>query len=104
MYWKIYFALFGFTLISMLVLPYTANGISEVETSENQTDRIFPEEVEQSFLSETEGGQSSDGIIGEVEYPTSPSTSSTVGVKPNMTTKPTWIQRIPKKKPKPAGE
>lgn len=104
MYWKIYFTLFGFSLINMFALTYTANGISEVETSENQTDRIFPEEVEQSFLLETEGGHSSDTIIGEVEYPTSPSTLSTVGVKPNITTKPTWIQRIPKKKPKPAGE
>lgn len=84
-----------FAVLSVIV-NCELNAQYEIQSSYNETEQAMPEviEVGNTFEDVT---VTADGLM------TTQSPPVTEAVTPNITTKPTWIQRIPKKKPKPTG-
>ncbi|XKL64017.1 hypothetical protein PGB90_004103 [Kerria lacca] len=92
---------FYFYANALSVLLITVNGSLDesykVENSANETDKGISDLVEQAFqISNTEGGDNLESVTLLME--TMATAASTEAIAPNITTKPTWIQRIPKKK------
>lgn len=84
-----------FAVLAVLVnCDLNSNGQYEVESSNNETGPSLPEVIEQADNNFGDVTMAIDGLT------TPPVTEA---VTPNITTKPTWIQRIPKKKPKQSG-
>lgn len=89
-------------LIAIFALTTAQNDAEIVE--ETQTEPLS-DGSEPSFLIDTEApAESSDNSTNSWVSDSLTTPSTTTAVPSNATTKPTWIQRIPKRKPKPAGE
>lgn len=77
--------------------PLSAN--DEYKTSDTTEGEVIRDLLDQAIL--TQESDSGDNIDSVTLAPESVTDSiSTMAVTSNVTTKPTWIQRIPKRKPK----